>query len=373
MSTNAITVTASYDKGLLTVNNGTAADSGTYLTNGAQRTITANAPGANQTFARWVGNVSTVVDVYSATTTVTIAGLDVALTATYAGFFHDYEDEVTLGVAPTNGSPLMITQYPPSNYVQVVSGTTNTAGTGQAVELKDDSSNGMGFEYNITSAGNSGLSAARVSFAFSWTNLGANAAASMAASFGEYAGSRSMSGSAARWTEARLNDNGTVTVGANGGVPAIDSPIQLINKVANTLNVFANDSDSQSAVYTVNGATYTLPTNSVAYWVSGQLMKFSGASNVSMDLAEVPLAGGTIGTTENNLGKFGFSSGSATLGINYIIDDFQAKALSATPEASSRREKLCRMERGYGGSGQHQFRDHHGDHASGGCHRDRGL
>ncbi len=326
MPATSVSLTATYDKSILTINKG--AGGGAY-TSGAQVAISADAPASWQKFYAWVGDTQYVSSVSSASATVTMpANKDITVTATYTGFFHDFEDE-TVGGPPAIGNPLMISMFPPSNYVMVVSVATNTAGTGNAVELKDDSVNGLGFEYNITPTTN-GLSAARASFAFSWKNIRGDGVGNnlIAASFAKYDPARSMSGSASRYTEARLMDNGTVTIGANGASLTPDVGVTMTALAANTLNAFANDNDSLSVNYTVNGTTYSLPSNSVAYWVNGKLLTFSASESVSMDLTKTT-GSGTVGTSSNNLGKFGFSTTSTQTNLNYIIDNIRGEEIPA--------------------------------------------
>ena len=314
-----ISLTAKYDRFLLTVNSGSG--SGAY-TNGQVVAITADAAPAGKKFTQWVDDVATVANVKSTNTTITMPGADSIVTAQYAGFFNDFESD-TAGVSPTNYSPAMTTQYAPTNTILVVNSAANTAGAGNAVELLDnDSVHALGLEYNFTTAG--GISAAKASFAFAWKNLSGNQTNGISASFGAYNPGRTMGSASARWTEARLLDRGAVDFATQVGSATEDQSTALIDGVANTMTIFANDYDAQPVTYKVNGTTYTLPTNSVAYWLNGKLVTFNGgAQYVSIDTTDT---NGVVllGASENNFGKIGFASSSAETNLDYIIDNIQA-------------------------------------------------
>ncbi len=83
MPARAISLTATYKNSAtytLTVTNGTGG--GTYV-EGKQVTITANAPATGEIFDKWIGNTAYIVSATSSTTTVTMPGANIALTATY--------------------------------------------------------------------------------------------------------------------------------------------------------------------------------------------------------------------------------------------------------------------------------------------------
>ena len=65
----------------ITVNNGSSSSAST--TNGAIVRVSANVPDENKVFNSWTGDISGVADRYSPTTSVTVAGADITLTATY--------------------------------------------------------------------------------------------------------------------------------------------------------------------------------------------------------------------------------------------------------------------------------------------------
>lgn len=82
MPGNNATVTANFVEGyILTVNNGSG--SGGYEVSTVVP-IVADAPVTGMQFDKWTGDVANVADVNSSTTTITIAGADVEITATYA-------------------------------------------------------------------------------------------------------------------------------------------------------------------------------------------------------------------------------------------------------------------------------------------------
>jgi hypothetical protein len=60
------------------------------------------------------------------------------------------------------------------------------------------------------------------------------------------------------------------------------------------------------------------------------VVTFDGADYASLDQADVNSLGQTIGTSEGNLAKFGFSTGNTDIGLDYVLDDI---AVSADPSA----------------------------------------
>ena len=82
----------------LAITNGTG--SGSAYTNGQTVAITANPPDPTNRFYRWVGDTATVAEVTNASTTVTIPGTNIALTAMY----RDTRFRLTVNYASGSGS-----------------------------------------------------------------------------------------------------------------------------------------------------------------------------------------------------------------------------------------------------------------------------
>ena len=226
----------------------------------------------------------------------------------------DYENSV-VGGTPTHNVAC-------AYGVTVVTNTLNTSATGKAVQIYDNNTNAYsGLEYNIVT-NNPGLSAARADFAFSWRNTLTSSSDGIYAGFGEYSNStsRTLLSSSKRWTDLSLNSGGTVDFrssvnGTNNGNP-------LVAFAANTVTIYANDYDSTAVSYTVDGTAYSLPANSVAYWLNGSMVMFGSNQYASIDITDTNLTTGLqIGSSEGNLGRFGFGSGTTALGLDYIFDN----------------------------------------------------
>jgi hypothetical protein len=132
MPANEITLTATYDQSILTVNGGTGG--GTY-TNGQQVGIVA-AELPEKIFVAWTGDAQYVASATSATTTVTMPAQDIALTATYVS--KTYVLTVYGGSGDgsyTNGhlAAISASTNPPRNFVAWIGDTgvlsSNTANT----------------------------------------------------------------------------------------------------------------------------------------------------------------------------------------------------------------------------------------------------
>jgi hypothetical protein len=338
MPAAAVTVTAVYDVNVLTVNNGDG--SGTYLTGSNVTIVATNTAPANQVFVQWGGTgLPYIANPLVTNTTLTMPSFDITVFPVYAGLLNGFEGD-TVGLAPSVGALDVSTVNTASNSVLVVGAAANKAGTGQAVEIIDnDTGAGAGVEYDVAS-GKPSLSAAKASFAFAWKNTfpGGTNSSEIAVAFGEYDSttSRRLGSNGRRWGEARLVEDGTVDFASGGATTNSADDVSnnnnaLVENMKNTMTIFANDYDSTAVDYTVNGSTYSLPANSVAYWLNGRSITFGTNAYAPLDLSDVPVLGGTIGTTEGNLGKFGFSSGTTATMLDYIIDDL---AVSDDPWAA---------------------------------------
>ena len=140
-----------------------------------------------------------------------------------------------------------------------------------------------------------------------------------------------MSSSAKRFSDARLYNDVTIDFRSDSGadVSNID-----ISTGAHTLIIFANDYDGETVYYFgPDENIYTLAANSIAYWLDGTLILFGGAEYTLLDLSDATAGGtGTVGTTEDNLGRFGFASYTHSTNLNYVLDDIKiCELLTAEP------------------------------------------
>ncbi len=228
----------------------------------------------------------------------------------------------TVGNNPTGAKYIGPTAITGTSYIKVVGSTP--MGTGNGLAIYDNDSANFGLEYNFTSA-----SAVRVDMAFS-PNAGGTVASYMTFAVGqnETSTGQRLSASGRRYAEMRFYGNGGLRLYWN----TLGSYVNVATTVgaANTLTCFLNDYNSQSVNYTMGGTTYTLPTNSVAWWVNGALVLNGTAEYGNLDMADVT-ANGTIANSEGNLGRIGFSDTSVT-GMDYLFDDL---VVSQIPEPAT--------------------------------------
>jgi len=235
----------------------------------------------------------------------------------------DFEGQ-TIGINPTGAKYVAPTAVTATSYIKVVGSTP--MGTGNGLAIYDNDSQNLGLEYNFASA-----SAVRVDLAFSPT-AGGLSTGYMTFGLGQNEASTSarLGAAARRYAEMRFYGNGNLRLYWN--TQALFTNVATTVGAANTLTCFLNDYDSQSVNYTVGSTTYTLPANSVAWWVNDTLILNGAAEYGSLDLADVT-AGGTVGTSEGNFGRIGFSDSGIT-GIDYFFDDLVVSTI-AIPEPST--------------------------------------
>lgn len=101
-----------------------------------------------------------------------------------------------------------------------------------------------------------------------------------------------------------------------------------------TLDIFVNDFDSQAVNYTRpdNGQTEVLGANSVSYWFNGLLVGL-------VDFSDGTLGDGSgntanLGSSEGNIGRFGFNGLTSDAGIVSHYDNISVSSLAAVPEPS---------------------------------------
>ena len=227
----------------------------------------------------------------------------------------------TVGANPTGATYIGPTAITGTSYIKVTGSTP--MGNGNGLAIYDNDAANFGLEYNFTSA-----SAVRVDLAFS-PNAG-TAASYMTFGIGQNEASTSarLGASGRRYAEMRFYGNGNLRLYWN--TLGSYSTVVTTNGAVNTLTCFLNDYNSQAVNYTMGGTIYTLPTNSVAWWVNGALVLNAGAQYGNLDMADVT-AGGTIANSEGNLGRIGFSDTGVT-GIDYLFDNL---AVSQIPEPAT--------------------------------------
>lgn len=254
----------------------------------------------------------------------------------------DYETDV-VGAPP--GPPTSAIRPNSNNslcYVVVVDGTNNVAGTGKGVQLFDnavssDPDNSLSLEYNIVDNVGEQFSAIRVDMNFAYLSKNGTGDRGINFGIGAWNSDRTLNSSSRRYTDVRFYNDGTIDFRRNeppGSDPGDPSNVMtnypasegnVILPGANSLSMFVNDYDSQSVEYTgLDGQIYTLPTNSIAYWLNNSLVLMSDDNETNeyiiMDWFDVT-SGGLVMNSENNLGKIGFYSGSKEYELNYVFDN----------------------------------------------------
>jgi hypothetical protein len=236
----------------------------------------------------------------------------------------NFEGDVVGGL-PASASIVHPDPSTSTTFAEVVDSANNTAGTGKGLKLRtDDANTSVIVEYNFVADAASQLSAVRVDLSFAWDDLGATSHSDfLAVSLGEYNTSLTFSAAANRYIDLRLYDNGDLIVRNAAG----NSSYTDVSSGSHDLSIFVNDYDSQSISYTgLDIASHTLGANKAAYWLDGTLFFTS-----DMDLNDTT-TGGTVGNTQNNLGKFGFGSTRADVNLGYVVDDIE---ITTIPEPAT--------------------------------------
>ena len=240
----------------------------------------------------------------------------------------DYETGQVIGLQPVGAVSVRPSVNTADIFTRVVAGITNTAGSGSAVEIKDnDAADVTNLEYNFVDSAASQISAVRIDFSVAPLSAVGAGDDYIAVSVGEYSTSRTFGASAARFSDLRLYNDGTIDFRTSQSTPYSGNNALLAS--SNQVSIFANDYDSQSVDYLgPNGSIYTLPANSIAYWLNGALVTMNGDEEYTwLDLGDVT-SGGTVATSEDNLGKFGFNTGTSDVNLDYVIDDVEISTIT---------------------------------------------
>ena len=211
-----------------------------------------------------------------------------------------------------------------SNRTVVVGSPTNTAGTGQGVEIvDDDGATGTRFEYQLAAP----LSVMRFDFSFSPARAdgtGVNYFNAAVMPSGLSSGT-----SANRFCVLRLYDNNSVRF-YGGNVPgAVGSFVPVFIGKAYRVSMFLNDLPTPTTYTDPNGVSgTTLAADSAAFWLSGTT---SSTNYVSYGSAALQGAGTGISAGTNGLGRVGFGSTTAAVELDYYIDDIKITKIVPPP------------------------------------------
>jgi hypothetical protein len=227
----------------------------------------------------------------------------------------DYEAD-TVGTKPAGANVYPSTPAADAAVI-VVGSETNSAGTGNGVQILDDIlSTGARLAYDLASGPAGQLSAVRIDFSvaqLSSTNSGDR----FQVSVGEHG--KTLGSSSQRFIDCRMYADNTIDfVSPTGSGSSYNNPLLPAN---NEVSIFVNDLDTKTVSYIgPDSVTYVLPTNSVAYW-------FNGGLEATVLMVDQVTANGTIHTSTNNIGRFAFTSGSSDFGLNFVVDDIKISDL----------------------------------------------
>lgn len=240
-------------------------------------------------------------------------------------FSEDFENESPVGSAPYKSSVLRPRLNEPGKAVVVVGEKHNIAGRGKAIYLQDrlsGSEDSISLEYDFVDSASRQVSAFRIDFDFGKGGTTAKNKDKLYFGAGEFKGSNSstMNATARRYFQIEFTDNDTVKFNTASGK---DRTKKLPPGTNSWMAVFVNDHDNKAVQYPhpTSGEAATLPANTVAYYLNGQL-----AHETSLDLDDVT-AKGTVGTTENNFGRFGFYSSTKSDNNAWVFDNLKVTAL----------------------------------------------
>ncbi|WOO41220.1 PEP-CTERM sorting domain-containing protein [Rubellicoccus peritrichatus] len=248
-------------------------------------------------------------------------------------FSEDFQTGQTVGTQPTGATSVRPSVNTADVFTEIVTGANNPAGGGvvgnNGVQIFDNNASAAGLEYNFVGDTASQISALRIDMDFANITTGAGDGVNINLGAGEYNSSTSlrMNASSRRFMEVRFEEDATVDfISASGSSSANNALVAG----QNTLSIFINDFDSTSITYTRpdTGASATLAANSVAYFLNAGDVANRVFFETLLDLND-PTIGGTVGTTENNFGRFGFATNTSSIGLNYNYDNL---AVSIVPE-----------------------------------------
>ncbi|MGJ8639745.1 MAG: hypothetical protein ACSHYA_10155 [Opitutaceae bacterium] len=247
-----------------------------------------------------------------------------SLTSTHAEvvFSEDFESETQIGATPSNASAARPKENESGQVVMVVGAKHNLAGSGNAVYILDKSGSSVGLEFDFVDSIEDQLSALRIDFSFAKAGIKESKENKLYFGAGEYYGKNSakMNSKSRRYFQIDFIDNDKIKVNSEsgkGGTGTINQNIQ------NQMSIFVNDHDQKTIKYTSpkDGKSTELAPNTVACYMNKRFI-----NETSLDL-ENETQSGTVGTSENNFGRFGFYSDSKSDNNGWMFDDFKVTKL----------------------------------------------
>jgi hypothetical protein len=231
----------------------------------------------------------------------------------------------TAGLQPTGANLVEPVANTSTNFVQVVA--SSAIGSGEAVRIYDTSTNaGTGLHYNFVAGEAYQVNAVGVKFQYTQrATLPAGNTGAFSIQVGSY---NTFAGTSNKISELQVRNDGRVLFAANGNpgqIIAAGSPLFVAGTV-HTVEMFVNDQDAASVKYWQNGTEYSLAANSHIVYIDNV-----GYAAQSLNLlVDIP-GGGTVATTEWNLGRLGFSTSGGVAGDDFEIDNIQVTDLIPEP------------------------------------------
>lgn len=232
-------------------------------------------------------------------------------------FSEDFESS-TVGQKPNTANSVTSPSTPETDYfIKVVGEAENFAGSGNGLEILDTATSSTRFAVPLIpgTTGNDSeyYNALEVELDFAWKDLEDSGSQRVILSLGESEPSTTFNAGSGgdRHLDIQFRENGSVRLGSSSTI------VNVIDQQSYKMNLFLNDDDTDSIVYTAPGGTaVTLAANSVDVYINGVLAKQGG------------LVGDSL-TSENNFGSFGLATGSSDSGMNYVFDNIIIKTVSA--------------------------------------------
>ncbi|HKL20493.1 MAG TPA: hypothetical protein VJ904_01730, partial [Tichowtungia sp.] len=219
----------------------------------------------------------------------------------------DYESDA-VGTLPAGPDYLSPSSIRADIKAVVIGSEENTAGTGNALRILDDSGTaGVVCRYNLSANAGEQLSTVRIDFSFAPLGTGNNGGMFYIA-LGEYG--RSLTSYRDRFLTASLFDDGSI---------GLDGTRLLLQTSGNTLSIFVNDLATDILYTGPDDETHTLGADSVAYWLNGSRILFGGKGYTALEDRDT--AAGSVFMSTNNIGSFGFVSYTDARSPDYVIDD----------------------------------------------------
>lgn len=237
-------------------------------------------------------------------------------------FIEDFESEPVIGATPSKADAYRPKENARGQVVMVVGEKHNIAGSGNAVYMQDKSQESICLEYDFVKSSKYQISALRIDFSFAQSGIKETLNNKLYFGAGEYNGENSsaMNSNSRRYLQLEFIDTNELKVNTESGK---DKTIKIARIAKNTISLIVNDYDNKKLEYIspANGKKAKLDANTVACYLNNVLIH---EANLDLDNET---SGGTVGTSENNFGRFGFYSDTKSNNNGWMFDDFKVTQL----------------------------------------------